>query len=307
MTLSIVIVNWNTRELLERCLHSIQSSLSTPKPFDVEIIVVDNASSDKSAEMVRREFPLVRLIENRHNAGFARANNQAIRCSSGNYVLLLNPDTDIGPDSLEILVRFMEERVEAGAAGCRLLSPDGSLQISCYPEPTLFREFWRIFHLDLLWPVGSYRMSRWDTRTTRSVDVLKGACLMLRREVLDQCGLLDEDFFIYSEDQDLCRRVRQHGWKIFWVPQAIVLHYGAQSTGQFVAEMFLRLYEGKIAYFRKHHGRLTAGLYKLILLAACLARQLLGPLALLKRPVQRRKDLLLTRRYRQLVRALPNF
>ncbi|NIM04093.1 MAG: glycosyltransferase, partial [Armatimonadetes bacterium] len=231
---------------------------------------------------VREHFPQVRLIANQENEGFSRANNRAIRQCVGDYVLLLNPDTQVMTGSLEKLVEFMENHPEAGAAGARLLNPDRSLQISCHPQPTLSRELWRLFHLDALWTYGSYDMAAWSTEEPREVDVAKGACLMLRRAAMDEVGLLDEDYFIYSEEVDLCFRIRRGGWRLFWVPQAAVIHYEGQSTKQLPLEMFLRLYRGKILYFRKNHGWGAAGAYKLILMAATLARLLVGPLALLE-------------------------
>ena len=319
MDLSIIIVNWNTRDLLAQCLESVissQVSVARHKAADLttddwllttEIFVVDNASTDGSAQMVPERFPQVHLIENRDNVGFARANNQVIRETTGRYVLLLNPDTEVQPGALETLLRFMDGSPEAGAAGARLLDSDGTLQPSCHPAPTLSREFWRLFHLDALWPYACYHMAGWDPNTAREVDVVQGACLILRREVLDQVGLLDEDYFIYSEEVDLCHRLRQHGWKVCWVPQAVVVHYGGQSTCQMAAAMFLRLYRGKVLYFRKRHGWLAAQVYKLILLAAALTRLLLSPLAWMERPPQRQRHLALAGNYRRLVMALPEF
>ncbi len=300
--LSIIIVNWNTRDLLGQCLDSIYAPLPDDK---FEVWVVDNASSDGSTQVVHERFPQVRLIENRENVGFARANNQAVRESMGRYVLLLNPDTEVKPGALETLVRFMDDHPEAGAAGARLINPDSTLQSSCHPAPTLFGEFWRLFHLDALWPYACYNMARWDLAMPREVDVVQGACMILRREALDQVGLLDEDYFIYSEEVDLCHRLRRHGWKVYWVPQAVVVHHGGQSTQQVAAEMFLRLYQGKVLYFRKHHGCLVAQVYKLILLAAALGRLLVSPLAWLERPRRRQQHLMLAGHYRRLMRALP--
>ncbi len=302
MDLSIIIVNWNIRDLLAQCLASVYAH---PPDGEFEIFVVDNASTDGSAQMVRKRFPQVRLIENTKNVGFARANNQAIQQSAGCYVLLLNPDTEVHPGALEKLVRFMEAYPQAGAAGARLLNPDGTLQPSCHPAPTLSRELWRLFHLDALWTYACYPMAGWDLDTPREVDMIQGACLLLRREALDQVGLLDEDYFIYSEEVDLCHRLRQRGWKVYWVPQAQVIHYGGQSTQQVAADMFLRLYQGKVLYFRKHHGRLAVQAYKLILLIAALARLSLSPLAWLERPPLRQQHLARADHYRRLVMALP--
>ncbi|MFQ5596281.1 MAG: glycosyltransferase family 2 protein [Anaerolineae bacterium] len=305
--LSLIIVNWNTRDLLAQCLESIWQNVSTFERSNVETFVVDNASTDGSAQMVRERFPWVRLIENAENVGFARANNQAIRASSGRYVLLLNPDTEVRPSALERLVRFMEATPQAGGGGPRLLNPDGSLQPSCHPAPTLTRELWRLFHLDALRPYALYPMAGWDPETPRPVEVIQGACLLLRRAALEQIGLLDEGYFIYSEEVDLCYRLRRAGWRLYWLPAARVVHYGGQSTQQVAAEMFLRLYRGKLLYFRKNHGRLAAQLYKLILLAAALARLALAPLAWLERSPRRRRHLALAGRYGRLLRALAGF
>src|SRR5262249_26992254 len=154
--------------------------------------------------------------------GFARANNQAIAIAASRYVLLLNPDTRVRPDALQTLVRFMDEHPKAAAAGPRLLNADGSLHASCQPAPTLSRELWRLFHLDAAWSRASYRMQDWRIDTPRLVDVVQGACIILRRSVLDTAGGLDEGYFIYSEEVDLCHRLRRHGWQVWWVPQAEV-------------------------------------------------------------------------------------
>lgn len=304
LDLSLVIVNWNTRSLLEQCLTSVWEDMSTSEGFRVETFVVDNASTDGSAPMVRARFPQMKLIENQDNAGFARANNQAIRESQGRYVLLLNPDTKVRPGALKALIRFMDAHPDAGAAGSRLLNPNGTLQRSAHPLPTLSRELWRLFHLDVLWPYSCYRMDRWDENEPREVGVAKGACLILRREALAQVGLLDESYFIYSEEVDLCYRLRQAGWRVYWVPQAVVVHYGGQSTRQVAAEMFIRLYQGKLCYFRKHYGWWGGWAYKLILLFASLARLCISPLAWLERPPERQRHLTLALYYGRLVKAL---
>jgi N-acetylglucosaminyl-diphospho-decaprenol L-rhamnosyltransferase len=305
LDLSIIVVNWNTLELLAKCLSSVWDEIRTLHPLRVETLVVDNASTDGSAQMVRERFPWVMLIENQDNVGFARANNQAILQSTGRYVLLLNPDTEVRPGALEALVRFMETHPQAGGAGARLLNPDGTLQVSCYPAPTLWRELWRMFHLDALRPYGVYHMQDWDVNRHRQVDVVQGACLILRQETLDQVGLLDDEYFIYSEEVDLCHRLQQVGWELYWVPQAQVVHYGGQSTQQVAAEMFLRLYQGKILFFRKHYGWLTTQVYKFILLVATLTRLLISPLAWLEHSPRRERHLTLTSHYRRLLRALP--
>lgn len=304
MDLSIIIVNWNTRQLLAECLDSIYAS---PPDRKFEIWVVDNNSKDGSQTMLREMYPRVNLIANSCNPGFARANNQAIGQCTGDNILLLNPDTVVKPGALRHLIEFFDEHPEAGAAGPRLINSDGSLQISAYPQPTLWRELWRLFHIDNFHHWALYPMDEWDQDTPRQVDVLMGACLLIRRKVLDQIGLFDEDYFMYSEEVDLCCRVRKAGWWIYWLPRAVVVHYGGQSTDQVAAEMFLHLYHGKILYFRKHYSWLSVQLYKIVLLLASLGRLALTPITLIEPPERRKKHLELSRNYRRLIGALPNF
>jgi N-acetylglucosaminyl-diphospho-decaprenol L-rhamnosyltransferase len=301
ITLSVIIVSWNTCELLKNCLESI---LANPPAMPVEIWVVDNASADESPQMVRRRFSQVNLLENEVNVGFARANNQALQRCNGKYVLLLNPDTLVDCCSLENLVDFLEENPRAGAAGPMLLNPDGSMQISSHPWPTLTRELLRMFHLDTILPFSEYPSIKWDTDIAQEVDVLKGACLMLRKDVLDQVGHFDEDYFIYSEEVDMCYRIQRAGWQLYWVPEAKVVHYSGQSTRQVSKEMFLFLYYSKIKYFRKHYGSSAAQIYILILMMASLSRILLVPFVLFEKSARRRKHLILVGYYWRLILAL---
>ncbi|UCG25837.1 MAG: glycosyltransferase family 2 protein [Chloroflexota bacterium] len=231
-TLSIVIISWNVRELLSGCLDSVQSNLLANPDLVTETFVVDNASTDGSQEMVRCEYPWVRLIENTENVGFAQANNQAIQMSCGQYVLLLNPDTEASPGALRALLDSLANLPGAGMAGARLLNDDGSLQVSCYREPTLLREFLLMFHLDGFLSYGSYRMKSWPLDRPREVDTVMGACMLIRKSVLESIGLMDQGYFMYSEEVDLCYRIRRAGWRIYWVPQAKVVHFGGQSTQQ---------------------------------------------------------------------------
>lgn len=255
--------------------------------------------------MVRERFPGVRLIENRENVGFAQANNQAVAQCQGEYVLLLNPDTEVKPAALTELVAFLDANPAAGAAGSRLLNPDGTLQPSCHPAPTLSRELWRLFHLDRLRPYGRYNMHTWDMAQPREVDVLQGAALAVRKDILDEIGFLDGDYFMYSEEVDLCFRIQRAGWRLYWVPASRVVHYGGQSTSQVAENMFLHLYLGKLKYFRKHYGRLAGAVYKVILLLASVVRLMITPLAWLQKPPRRRQNFLLARHYRRLLLALP--
>ena len=300
--ISIIIVSWNTARFLENCLASI---LADPPTSPFEIWVVDNASTDDSPRMVREKFPQVHLIENRENVGFARANNQAIQRCTGKYLLLLNPDTLLVSGALQALVDFLGNHPKAGAAGARILNPDGSLQISSHPRPTLSRELWRLFHLDRLSPYAEYPRTKWEANQAQAVDVLIGACLLLRKEVLEQVGFLDEDYFMYSEEVDLCYRIQRAGWRLFWVPLAEVVHFGGQSTQQAPTEMFLNLYHGKIKYFRKHNGWSAAQVYKLILRVAALSRLILAPFIVFEPSSRRQKHLSLVDRYWRLILALP--
>ena len=302
MKLSIVIVSWNTNKILNNCLDSIKKY---PPNLDHEIWVVDNASTDGSVQMVEENFPAVKLIRNDRNVGFAPANNQAIAQAQGEYLLLLNSDTIVRPGALQTLVRFMDANPKAGGAGSLLLNPDDSLQTSCYPAPTLAREFWRLFHLDRLRTYGVYDMGSWQLKETREVEVVQGACLILRRSAVDAVGPLDTDYFMYTEEVDLCYRLRKSDWPLYWIPQAEVIHLGGQSTRMVAGEMFLQLYRSKVQFFRKNHGRFSALVYKVILSLSALARILASPLAWFEPPSQRKSHLSLANNYQQLLLKLP--
>ena len=303
MKLSIVIVSWNTKDLLEGCLRSVYA-FPLDQPF--EVWVVDNHSKDESAAMVQSKFPQVELIASEENLGFAGGNNRAIPYCQGDYVLLLNPDTEVKPNALNELVSFMDAHPEAGAGGSRLLNADSTLQPSCHPMPTLPREFWRMFYLDKLIPYGSYDMSKWDLEQPREVDVLMGASLLLRKTVLDTIGLLDESYFMYSEEVDLCFRLQKAGWLLYWVPQSQVVHYWGQSAKQVLAEMFLQLYRGKLRFFRKHYSWLTVLLYKVVLGLAALLRLALAPLVWLRNSEGSDYQLHMARHYGRLLLTLPS-
>jgi GT2 family glycosyltransferase len=267
--LSVVVVNWNTREMLSGCLASVYG---TAGDLDMEVLVVDNASTDGSAEMVRASFAEVHLIENADNVGFAQANNQAIRLSNGRYVLLLNSDTEVHPGALERLVQFMDLDPEAGGCGPRLLNADGSLQASCHPMLTPGREFWRLLFLERLWRQATYAQHKWDVEAPRRVEVIKGACLLLRRKALEQVGPLDEQYFMYTEEMDLCYRLAQAGWKLWWVPHAVVKHYGEASSRQAAEAMYIQLYRSKVQFHRKFGGARQADRFKRLVRMAYVPR-----------------------------------
>lgn len=218
--------------------------------------------------MVRERFPWTQLIENPENVGFARANNQGIQVSISEYVLLLNSDTVVHPGAVDVLIDFMEAHPQAGACGPRLLNGDGSLQPSVHPMLTPAREFWRLLFLDQVWPKATYRQASWDVTTPRPVEVIKGACLLVRRSALDQIGLLDESYFMYTEEVDLCYRLAQAGWELWYVPTAVVTHFGGASSRQVHDEMYLELYRSKVRFYRKFGGRQRANRFKLYLVIA---------------------------------------
>lgn len=262
MNLSIIIVNWNTQELLAHCLESLDE---TAGGVAFEVFVVDNASTDGSADMVRQRFPHVHLLENWENIGFARANNQAIRLSRGRYILLLNSDTEVQAGALAKMVGFMADQPQAGGCGPCLLNADGSSQISCQPMLTPWREFWRLIFLERVWRRATYPQQRWDQEMPRRVEVIKGACFLLRRAALEEVGWLDEQYFMYTEEVDLCYRLARAGWHLWWVPQAVVKHYGGASSAQLAEAMYLQLYLSKTQFYRKVGGERQAAYFKHLL------------------------------------------
>jgi N-acetylglucosaminyl-diphospho-decaprenol L-rhamnosyltransferase len=274
--LSVIIVNWNTRDLLTGCLHAVEQAMQAITRLDIEVFVVDNASTDGSAVLVQSHFPWVKLIVNTENIGFAAANNQAMCMASGRYVLLLNSDTVIHPGALATLVDFMDRTLQAGACGPRLLNGDESLQHACHPMLTPGREFWRLLFLERVYPRSTYPLEQWDITQPRSAEVIKGACLLLRRTALDQVGLLDENYFMYTEEVDLCHRLRLSGWELWYVPRAEVTHFGGSSSCQMAETMYVQLYYSKLYFYRKFGGDRRARLAKLLYVLAYAPRWLVA-------------------------------
>jgi GT2 family glycosyltransferase len=292
LDISIVVVNWNTKDLLQRALSCIYS---TVEDLSHEVIVVDNNSDDGSQEMLQTKFPQVRLIQNRENVGFARANNQGLAIAEGRYLLLLNSDAFLQPGALKTMVRVMDAFPDTGAAGCRLYYEDGSLQPSAYSFSTLSTELWQALWLDRLFPssrlFGKYRMSYWHFDDQRVVDWVMGACILLRADAIRQVGGLDERFFMYSEEMDLCYRLKQAGWKVRFIPNASAIHVWGGSSYQLPEQTFLRLYNSRALFFRKHYGPVNAWLYKLLLAFSSLVRVAVGLTAAVVKP---KKDISLS-------------
>jgi GT2 family glycosyltransferase len=231
--ISIAIVSYNTREYLQRCLATLAQA-GTARAY--EVIVVDNDSTDGSPEVLRAEHPEVRLIANRENVGYSRAVNQAIRCAAGAYVLILNPDIEVIPGSVDALAQHMDENPETGIAGGKLLNPDGTLQYSCRTFYTLSTLLHRRTPIGKLFPnsriVRDHLMLDWDHESVREVDWMLGACLMVRREAIRDVGLMDERFFMYFEDVDWCYRMKQHGWRVMYVPEAPMRHVHRRESAR---------------------------------------------------------------------------
>ena len=250
--LSIIIVNWNTKEYL---LHCIDSILQKKGSIPMEIIVIDNGSRDRSGEEVKRQFPGLRLIENGRNLGFAKAVNQGLRVSSGRYLLLLNPDTQLREGAIEKLVSFMESHAEAGVAGAQLLNGDGSKQNSIANFPSLTTELLNKNLLRRLFP-KKFPGKEKDYPEPIEVDSVIGACMMVRRDVLDQVGLLDEDYFLFLEETDWCYRIKRTGWRIYHVPQAEVYHFQGKSAEAVKKEARVEFYRSRYHFFKKNRGQL---------------------------------------------------
>jgi len=252
--LSIIILNWNTRALLRECLHSLHREAMT----DNEIIVVDNASTDGSPQMVQDSFPQVKLLTNTHNLGFTIANNQGMKIAQGRYILLLNSDTLASRAALDALVQFMDNHPDVGACSPRLLRPDGTPQPYAFgKDPTPGYLFARGFNQIIL----RRHLHNWGIDKPLAVDWVSGACLMVRREVIEQVGGLDENIFMYFEDNDWCLRIRKAGWKVFYVPQAEITHIGGQSLNQ--NPKARQAYYQSLAYFYdKHYGVIAKVLLK---------------------------------------------
>jgi N-acetylglucosaminyl-diphospho-decaprenol L-rhamnosyltransferase len=258
---SVIVVNWNTRALLAQCLRSIYDTVSG---LSLEVIVVDNASKDGSVEMVSREFPRVRLIQNVENVGFARANNQAMAASRGYYVLLFNSDAIATPNAIRSSVCLANAEPRAGIVGARLLNIDGSFQASYTSFPTLWQEFLILTGLGRLF-YGQWYPSRGaeEDRGPQVVDYVEGAFMLVRREAFEEVGGMDEGYFMYAEEVNWCYAMRQKGWQVWYQPDAKIIHLGGGSSQHRRPEREGDLYRSRVRFFRKYHGDGAAWLLKL--------------------------------------------
>ncbi len=280
--LFISIVNYNTRDLLDRCLDTI---FANPPPGEFEVCVVDNASHDGSVEMVREKYPQVRLMASQDNLGYAGGNNLALRESRARYDLILNSDIEIHPGAFAALLEFMDNTPDAGMCGARLILPDGSVQPSCAAELTLGKLFTQQFLLDKAglarYFTGEYWVNCAVVNEPAEVEQLTGACMLCRREAIEQVGLMDEAYWMYCEDSDYCRRYRAAGWKLYYVPAATMLHVLGGSSRSARAEMIAAYNHAAGRYFRLHHGPVQGFFARLIGLAGGMLRLMLWTAATL--------------------------
>ncbi|MCX6257654.1 MAG: glycosyltransferase [Bacteroidia bacterium] len=267
MILSVVIVNYNVRHFLEQCLYSVQKA---GKGIDPEVFVVDNNSADGSCQMVNEKFPRVKLIENHKNLGFSVANNQAIRQSTGKYILLLNPDTVVEEDTFLRITDFMESHPEAGALGVRMIDGKGHfLPESKRGLPTPAVAFYKLSGLSKLFPKSKifnrYHLGYLDNEHVHEVDVLSGACMLLSRKALEKTGLLDEDYFMYGEDIDLSYRLTKNGYKNYYFPGTTIIHYKGESTRKGSLNYVVMFYNAMIIFVSKHFAGKNARLFSLFI------------------------------------------
>lgn len=255
---SLIIVSFQVCAHLERCLASLTRISNTA---NLQVIVIDNASADASAEMVREKFPHVWLIANSENVGFSKANNQGLEIAQGRYWMLLNPDTEIAsqaPDPFQILTAFMDQHPRAGACGASLFYPDGTRQHSAFRFPSLAQIYMDLFPVhwrlrESRWN-GRYPFAQYERGEPFPIDHPLGAALVVRPEAVKQVGLLDEDYFIYAEEVDWCMRLKRAGWEVWCVPQARIVHHEARSTRQFRDTMFVELWKARFTLFRKNYS-----------------------------------------------------
>lgn len=253
---SIVIVNWNTCEITCDCLRSV---FEQTRDVSFEVILFDNASSDDSVGVIKKEFPHVILIENSENQGFATANNQGMAIAKGKYVLLLNSDTIVLDHAIEKTIHFADQHPEAGIVGCRVLNHDMSLQPSCFMYPSVLNMFLATTYLYKIFPKSSFfgreRMTWWDFDDVREVDVLRGCFMLVSAKAMHEVGVFDESYFMYCEETDWCYRMKKSGLRIIFTPEAEIVHLGGQSSKKIATDMALQL-RGSILYYIKKHQML---------------------------------------------------
>jgi len=274
--LSIIIVNYNVKEFIQNLIQSIYKA--TPG-LSYEIIIVDNASTDGSVEFLREKFPTINIIANKINLGFSKANNQGLKLATGKYLLLLNPDALVREDTFIRMIQFFEENPEAGLAGCKILNPDGTLQLACrrsFPGP--WTSFCKVTGLSSLFPksrlFAKYNLTYLNEDDTYEVDAISGSFMMFKKEVYDKIGGLDEQFFMYGEDLDFCYRVQKAGFKVYYVHNTQIIHYKGESTKRSSLDETRIFYSAMHLFVKKHLS--TSFLVELILQTAIFFRRIIA-------------------------------
>ena len=298
MNLSIIIVSYNTIDYLRECLTSIAQS----KTNEIEIFVVDNASSDGSSEMVQSEFPWVKLIANNENVGFAPANNQALVQCSGRFIMLLNSDTIMLEGTIDKIISFMELHPAAGVVGCKLLNTDGSLQPSATSFPNVIKDTIGIALkggmiknnpltraiISRMGKILGMSASRFDEHLdTKETDYPRGACFTIRREALDQVGLLDKEYFFTGEEMDWCYRAKQKGWKVYYYPDAAIIHHDHGATKQMMGKVFVQTRKSALRFYQKHYSKFKTELMKFLVSLVLLWKCVFTSVVLVLRPSKR--------------------
>lgn len=290
--LSIIIVNWKTKLFLEKCLKSV---FNQTKNISFEIFVVDNGSNDGSIKMIKNNFPQVHLIANKKNLGFAKANNQAIKKSRGDYILLLNPDTIILDKAIEKCLGFIKTKPKIGILGCQILNPDRTIQFSCRRFPTLLSQIIILLKIHNFFPnlepIRKYYMFDFDHQKEKIVDQVMGAFFLVKKDVFDKTGLLDEKYWIWFEEVDFCKRAKRAGFLTYFYPKASIIHHKAVSFNQMLGiKKQFRLNNSMLYYFKKFHSPLSVAiilfLYPISMFLAGIAQ-----LANLFLPIKKRKEL----------------
>lgn len=277
MDVSIIIVSWNTRDILRECLRSVYQET---RQISFEVIVIDNASSDSSAGMVKEEFPQVLLIENTANKGFAAANNQGMEIARGRYLLLLNPDTIVLDGAIPKAIYYADSHSDVAVVGCQVWESETTVQQTCFRFPSVLSLLMQKSGLCRMFPrsrlFGRETMAEWRRDTEREVDVVSGMFMLVRREAIDQVGLMDEDYFVYAEETDWCWRFWQAGWRCVFTPVARIIHRdgGSKSTEKVSIKMFVQQQKSLLIFHRKQLGRFSWITAKIIYVLTMLVRYL---------------------------------
>ena len=264
MDLSIIIVSWNVQDMLADCLRSIDQYHGT---LEIETIVIDSASSDGSAEMVKTNFPDVTLHPQTENVGFVRGNNIGLKVAAGRYLMLLNPDTQVHAHALQKLVALLDEQSEVGIVGPHTLNPDGTHQSTRRRFPSIMTGLFESTWLQKLAPLDSFYVRDLPDAGTFDVDWVQGSALMMRREVYEKIGGLDESYVMYFEELDWCKRAKKAGWRVLYVGDAYITHHGGGSADQVQTQKHVHFQQSKLRYFRKFYGVPVSLLIRLVLIA----------------------------------------